>query len=114
MHGQGDVVWLQFATKFSSAHRAPSRQSLFCPIILQWPQGCEHLLDLKDKKELDLAFEYFEVSVAIAVGGTNIDIDLLVSLRRFIEEECIVGLCFVERGGALMHTHLSNDGEEEF
>lgn len=72
------------------------------------------MLDLKHKSELDLAFEYFEASVAIAIGGTNIDIDLLMSLRRFIEEKCIVGLCFVERGGTLMHTHLSNGGEEEF
>ena len=37
------------------------------------------------------------------MGGTNIGIKLLENLRKFIEGECIVGLCFVERGGALTH-----------
>ena len=40
------------------------------------------------------------------VGGTDINIRLLVNLRRFIEEECISGLCSVERGGALTHKHF--------
>ena len=31
---------------------------------------------------------------------------MLVDLRRFIEEHCIVGLSFVERGGALAHKHF--------
>lgn len=30
----------------------------------------------------------------------------LVSLGRFVEGHCIVGLCFVERGGALTHKHF--------
>ena len=35
--------------------------------------------------------KYFE-SVTNAVGGVDVDIRLLVNLRRFIEENCIAGL----------------------
>ena len=36
----------------------------------------------------------------------DVDIKLLVSLRRFIEDHCIVGFYVVERGGALTHKHF--------
>ena len=42
--------------------------------------------------------------VMIRVGSADdIDITLLADLRKFIEEECIVGSCSIERGGALTH-----------
>ena len=34
------------------------------------------------------------------------DVGHLVNLRRFVEEHSIVGLCSVERGGALTHKHF--------
>ena len=40
------------------------------------------------------------------VGGLDIDVGFFVNLRRFVEEECMVGLCSVEQGGALMHNHF--------
>lgn len=52
------------------------------------------------------ALKYFEASITIAVGGVDVDIKLLISLRMFIEDHCIVGFCVVERGGALTHKHL--------
>lgn len=36
----------------------------------------------------------------------DINIGLLVNLRKFIENECMVGLCYVEHGGALTHKHF--------
>lgn len=44
-------------------------------------------------------FEYVEVLVTIVVGGSDIDIALLVKMRKFIEVECIVGLCSTNWGG---------------
>ena len=44
-----------------------------------------------------LSLEYFEPYVTIGVGGMDINIALLVMLRRFIKEECMAGLCYVER-----------------
>jgi hypothetical protein len=43
--------------------------------------------------------------LTVAVGGMGIDIALLVRLREFMKEECMVGLCFVERGGASVDTN---------
>lgn len=48
----------------------------------------------------------FEASRTTAVGGIDIDIRCLVNLRKFIEEECMAGLCYVEQGGALTHKHF--------
>lgn len=45
----------------------------------------------------------FEASITIATGGMDTDITLLVKLRKFIEEEYMVGSCFVECDGALTH-----------
>ena len=52
------------------------------------------------------ALKYFEASITIVVGGVDINMELLDSLRRFIEDHCIVGFCVVERGGALTHKHF--------
>ena len=43
-----------------------------------------------------LLLKYFKVSMTIVVGEIDINIAFLVKLRKFIEEECLVGLCFVE------------------
>jgi hypothetical protein len=45
--------------------------------------------------------------VTIVMGGRDVDIGLLVNLRKFIEDECIVGLCSVERCGALTYISFS-------
>lgn len=36
----------------------------------------------------------------------DINVSLFVNLGGFIEENCIVELCLVERGGALMHKYF--------
>jgi hypothetical protein len=50
----------------------------------------------------------FEASVTIVVGGMDIDIELLMKLRKFIGEECMAGLYFVERDEALTHNVFGN------
>lgn len=50
--------------------------------------------------------KYFKASVTIAVGGMDVDVGFLVNLRRFIEEECMIGMCSVERGGVLTDKHV--------
>lgn len=47
----------------------------------------------------------FEVIINIVVRG-DIDIQILVNLRRFIKDDCVARLCTVERGGALAHKHF--------
>jgi hypothetical protein len=54
---------------------------------------------LAQRKEMD-------VSVTIAVGSTDIPIDLLLKMEEFIEKECISGLCSIERGRALLRLYL--------
>lgn len=39
------------------------------------------------------------------MGSVDIDVRL-ANLKKFIEENCIAGLCLVERGGALTHKHF--------
>lgn len=41
--------------------------------------------------------KYVQDLVTIAMGGVNIDVCILVNLKRFIEENCIMGLSLVER-----------------
>jgi hypothetical protein len=43
------------------------------------------------------SLKYFKVSMTVVVGGIDMNIAFLVKLRKFIEEECMVGLCYVER-----------------
>lgn len=39
------------------------------------------------------------------MGGKAVDSGLCVNLRKFIEEECMVGLCSMKCTGALTHQH---------
>lgn len=48
----------------------------------------------------------FKASIRIVIGGMDIDITLLLILWKFIEEECMEGLCFVEHSGAWTHKHF--------
>ena len=48
-------------------------------------------------------FKYFEASHHRR--GRN-GCRILVYPRRFIEDKCIVGSCFMKRGGTLMHKHF--------
>ena len=50
-------------------------------------------------KQLDL-------SVTISMGSSDIDLESLKKMDEFIENECISGLCSIERGGALLRLHL--------
>ena len=47
------------------------------------------------------SLKYLEASATNAMGGMDIDITLVVRLRRFIEEHCIANSCSMERGGGL-------------
>ena len=49
------------------------------------------------------SFKYFEESVVTVVGGIDINIALLVKLRKFIKEEYMAGLCSMEWIGASQH-----------
>ena len=60
------------------------------------------------------ALKHFEAATAIGVGGKDVDIALLVNLRKFIEEECMACLCSTKRSATMTHNTLSNDGEGEF
>ena len=40
------------------------------------------------------------------MGGMDIDVGLLGNLKRFIEDECMVGLCLMEQGSALTNKHF--------
>jgi hypothetical protein len=42
----------------------------------------------------------------ISVGAKDIDIGLSVNLRKFIREECMAGLCYVEHARMLTHKHV--------
>lgn len=50
-----------------------------------------------------VCLNYIEASLTIAMERMDVDIGLLVNLRRFIDKHSIVGLCSVERGGVLTH-----------
>ena len=41
--------------------------------------------------------KYIEALVTIVVGGVNIDVGVLVYLKRFLEENCMACLCLVKR-----------------
>ena len=48
----------------------------------------------------------------IAIEGVDIDISFM-RMRKFIEKDCIVGLCLVGRGDALTHSTFSIGHEGE-
>ena len=47
--------------------------------------------------------KYIEVSMTVATSGVNIDITILVELKRFIEGQCMLG-CALLRGE--IHTSI--------
>lgn len=49
---------------------------------------------------------YSDAFMTITMGGMDVDIRLIIKLRMFIKEECIMALCSMEKGGALMHKHF--------
>ena len=46
------------------------------------------------------------IVITVAIGDMDIDIGVLVKLRKFIEEESMVSLCFVDCGTALTHKYF--------
>lgn len=76
------------------------------PTCMPWLLACVHLHAHKIKSKPVHCVKYFKVSMTIAVDGIDIDIGLFVNLRKFIEEECMSGLCCMEWGGALTHKHF--------
>jgi len=42
---------------------------------------------------IHFALKYFKGLVAIAIGGVDIDIILMVNMKRIIEEHCLGGAC---------------------
>jgi hypothetical protein len=64
-----------------------------------WLRGCQ----LQGQERTCSSFKYFEESLAIAVGGNDINIALLVKLRKFIKVECMAGLWSMEWLGASQH-----------
>jgi hypothetical protein len=62
-----------------------------------------------------LYIEVFMACVTIAVGGKDVDIALLMNLRKFIEEECLAGYV-VLRGSqwSVDAQTFSNGGEGGF
>ena len=73
---------------------------------LKMPHRMRATTQAKGRECAHASLKYFEASVTIVVRGVDIDITLLVNLRRFIEDHCIVRSCAVERGGALTHKHF--------
>lgn len=47
-----------------------------------------------------------ELSITVGVGGTNIDVSLLTKMDALLQSSCSVGVCSMERGGALSHLHF--------
>jgi hypothetical protein len=50
----------------------------------------------------------------VEVGNMDIDNIFLVKLKKFIEEECMAGLCFVEHGGAFTHKYFQRNLKGNF
>lgn len=59
--------------------------------LLAMPPRMRALARAQAQERTRGCLKYFE-SVTYAVGGVDIDIRLIVNLRRFIEENCIAGL----------------------
>lgn len=57
-------------------------------------------------KENSFLFEVFQSIHYNCVKGDQFEIGLIVKLRNFIEEECMVGLYYVEHNIALAHKHF--------
>lgn len=61
------------------------------------PMRIQDLACSQAEERLQAFLKYNEASVNIAVGSVHIDVRL-VNLKKFIEENCIVGLCFGGEG----------------
>ena len=64
------------------------------------------LVHSQGQERTHVCLKYIKALVTIVMGGVDVDVGLLVNLRRFIEDHCFAGLCSVERGGALTHKHF--------
>lgn len=53
----------------------------------------------KEKKTLEL-------SVAVSIGGADVDVSLLNNIHSFLVEECFASKCSLERGGTAFHLHF--------
>jgi len=47
-----------------------------------------------------------DFSITISIGSCKIYLEYLKKIEEIIEKECILGLCSIERGGALSRLHL--------
>ena len=85
---------------------------IICPLLHHSLQnsffchGSTHVCACAFTRPRDFSLKCFEVSVTIAVGGMKINVGLLFKLRKYIQEECMVGLCSIEQSGALTHDHF--------
>ncbi|MCO5582557.1 hypothetical protein L7F22_036454 [Adiantum nelumboides] len=60
----------------------------------------------RGRTKLEKTQKFMEASVTIRVGGGDVDVALLACMQEFLEKETLAGICFVERGGTLLHLHL--------
>lgn len=70
------------------------------------PSRMRALAQSQGQERNHVCLKYIEASVMIAVGGMDVDIALLVKLKRIIEEQCIARLCSEEKGGAFTNKHF--------
>jgi hypothetical protein len=95
---KGKVVELQETL----AKKTPKRTPKKIPQL----ENPKNIAPKSPRKRAPTQRKEMDVSVTIAVGSTDIPIDLLLKMEEFIEKECISGLCSIERGGALLRLHL--------
>jgi hypothetical protein len=81
--------------------------------VVAMPPRMRALAYLHAKKQTCACLKYFEALVTISVGGVDIDVGLLVNLKRFLEENCIACLCLVEEMTLDAQAFL-NGCQEEF
>ena len=65
--------------------------------VVAMPLRMRALAHLHAKERTHACLKYIKALVTIVVGGVDIDVGLLVNLKRFLEENCIASLCLVER-----------------
>ena len=66
---------------------------------------CKKVLE-KTSRKTPVPPKQLDLSVTIFVGSSDIDLESLKKIEEFIENECISGLCSIERGEALLRLHL--------
>ena len=85
--------------------------SILAVLILYYGSKNEALACSEGQEKTRCNLKYFEAPITIAVGEMDIDVTFLVKLRKFIEE-CMVGLCSMERCGTLTHKHFKWSSRE--